>query len=369
MASKYSVKDYDIKFKELLKELPYQPSKPEYSKLKERDQIEHVLYFNAVEAKKKENKPLNRYINIFPYDYNRIVLKEPVNERDYLNGSYINSPENLKEFNPELKKLLDLSKYDNIQFLATQGPLPHTCEHQWQAVFDNNVDIIIMLTRVVEGSKETNNEKPKCEQYWPSVKEQCQYQHMCRHGKFEIMVVDEEEVRPNLIKTDLYLIDTESRNIDDEKLVTHLQYTGWPDFGAPEETSEIIDLVKDVRKMIKDNKEKDNNYSILTHCSAGVGRTGTFIALYKLMEEIDEKLEMHLEQVEDKSKKRTSTDPLKRLNVFQTVLSLRRKRVEMVQSYAQYNYLYACVADYLKEANRMYALADEYQSLMNFEEI
>jgi protein tyrosine phosphatase len=79
MASKYSVKDYDIKFKDLLKELPYQPSKPEYSKLKERDQIEHVLYFNAVEAKKKENKPLNRYINIFPYDYNRIVLKEPVN--------------------------------------------------------------------------------------------------------------------------------------------------------------------------------------------------------------------------------------------------------------------------------------------------
>ena len=365
MASKEEYKEYSIKFKEFLKELPVQPSKVEFSKIKEQDQIKHTLKFDRQIATSKLTTKFNRYTNILPYDYNRIVLKEPVNECDYINGSYIHQPNSIiADFNAEELKLLDLSLYQNIQFLATQGPLPDTLEHHWQAIFDNNVDIILMLTKFVEGSKETNNEKIKCERYFPMKSDQCQFQNFNHYGKFEVMVVDEEEVRPNLTKSILYLIDTGSENIHSDRNITLLHYTGWPDFGAPEDTSDIIELVKTVRKIIKDEgKDKEEIYSILVHCSAGVGRTGTFIGLYKLMEEIEEKLEFSLDQDKPKKDKKKSGDPLTTLNIFETVMLLREKRCEMVQSYAQYKYLYACVADYLKDQNRMFALAQEYNSM------
>ena len=356
MTSKYSAKDFDINIKEYLKDSPVEPTKQEYAKLKERDKAIHVLTFSAKTSKQTENKELNRYSNIFPYDYNRIKLKTPINDCDYINGSYINSPVVKIEGKNEV---LDLFKYDKINFIATQGPLPHTCEHHWQAIYDNNVDVIVMLTRLKEGTEEGQGVKEKCEKYWPSKDDQCQFRQFNRFGRFEIMIVDEIEVRPNLIKSVLYLIDCDSRNIHDEKVITHLQYTGWPDFGAPETTGGIINIVRDVREIIQNDKNRQEHFTILTHCSAGVGRTGTFIALYKLMEEIDDKMELQMQQKE--SKKRQNTENV--LNIFQTVLTLRNKRVEMVQSFAQYTFLYACVSDYLREVDRLHAMVDDYLSM------
>ena len=367
MTSKEEYKEYNIKFKEFLKELPVQPSKVEFSKIKEQDQIKHIMRFDRNDAILQENTKLNRYTNILPYDYNRIKLKEPVNEVDYINGSYIHQPnEIISDFTVEELNLLDKTLYENIQFIATQGPTPTTLEHHWQATFDNNVDIILMLTKFVEGSKETNNEKIKCERYFPMKSDQCQFQNFNHYGKFEVLVVEEVELRPNLTKSILYLMDTESKDIHCERQVILLHYTGWPDFGAPEDTSDIIELVKTVRNIIKDEgQNKEEIYSILVHCSAGVGRTGTFIGLYKLMEEIEQKLEFSLDQDRTKKEKKKSGDPLNKLNIFKTVMGLRSKRCEMVQSYAQYKYLYACVADHLKDQHKMVALAEEYKSLVD----
>ena len=67
----------------------------------------------------------------------------------------------------------------------------------------------------------------------------------------------------------------------------------------------------------------------MVHCSAGVGRTGTFIAFYKL-----------LEDYEDKQKKS--------LNVYKTVLEMRRQRYWMVQKQEQYAYIFKCIWDEIK---------------------
>ena len=367
MSKKWGIKDYDIRFDDFLREVPIEPTKQEYTRLNDLDQTKHVLRFENSHAKKEEHKSLNRYINIHPYDYNRIILQEPVSDIDYINGSYINRPSGkMNELNTDLK-MLDYSKYDNIKFLAMQGPLPGTCEHHWKAIFENDVDAILMLTSLVEKNKQTQIETVKCERYWPSKKEQCQFQPAVRYGDFEIMIMEEENIRPNLIKSTLYLIDTKSRNIKDEKVITHWQYTGWPDFGAPEDTSDIVTLVRELREFIKefskDNNKNGEPFSILVHCSAGVGRTGTFIALFKAMEDIDEKLEKHVERTE--IRKRHQSDEHRRLNIFKLVLFLRSKRVKMVQSFAQYQYLYACIADYLKEVDRMSSLVDDYISMQN----
>ena len=103
--------------------------------------------------------------------------------------------------------------------------------------------------------------------------------------------------------------------------VTQYHYTSWPDFGVPDTPKTLVDLVNIVRG------EHPPNEICLVHCSAGVGRTGTMIALNKIMEEIDNGAE--------------------EVDIFETVLQLRSERVQMVQKPSQYTFLYACVDYYL----------------------
>ena len=103
-----------------------------------------------------------------------------------------------------------------------------------------------------------------------------------------------------------------------------MHYLGWPDFGAPSETKPIINLVKDVRKLINTSikmKSKKEKINVLVHCSAGVGRTGTFIALYKLMEQLDHLVPEY---------KKGGIYQKLTIDIFNTAFKLRTKRVFMV---------------------------------------
>jgi len=59
-----------------------------------------------------------------------------------------------------------------------------------------------------------------------------------------------------------------------QRIVTHFQYTQWPDHGAPNTTKEMLQFRETVRAVSDFDKGP-----IITHCSAGVGRTGTFIGI------------------------------------------------------------------------------------------
>ena len=335
-----------------------EPTKYEYKKLKERDQRKHVLKIHADVAKRRDHLQLNRFINIHPYDFNRIKLQMPLvsGGSDYLNGSYISGPKSVKNSNADsllmdTRQTLDYSKYENISFLATQGPLPETLEHHWQAIYENDVDIIVMLTNIVEGTRGGQPGNKKCEQYWPSgVGETTAY------GTYDVTLVSEEHPRAELMKRELYLLDTkemcDKRRTGKFKSATHLHYIGWPDYGVPEENNHIVELVKDVRRIIKDDTERTEKCNILVHCSAGVGRTGTFIALYQLMEKVENILmERQMSESTTTTSDIATIDGIQHINIFSTVYALRSKRVEMVQSWVQYKYLYASVSAYATQVN------------------
>ena len=88
--------------------------------------------------------------------------------------------------------------------------------------------------------------------------------------------------------------------------VTHWHFLGWPDHGVPQYATSLISFIRQVRK-----HRSKHGPAILTHCSAGVGRTGTFILLDSMLERL---------LVEDT------------INVYEFLRQMRSKRVFMVQT-------------------------------------
>ena len=114
-----------------------------------------------------------------------------------------------------------------------------------------------------------------------------------------------------------------------EHVFDQLHYIGWPDFGAPTTTDSIIVLAKAVRKIVAQRKQ--NNSKVLVHCSAGAGRTGTFIALYQFMEILDEMVPEY-KRLQRISPRRPEDIEEMAIDIFNHVFILRKQRCELVKN-------------------------------------
>ena len=198
-------------------------------------------------ARLDANMGKNRYGDILPYDCNRVVLSvKNAEETDYINASYVTLP------SPRGRPLL--------RYIACQGPLAHTVEDFWSAIWQEGIRTVAMIT------PEEERGRIKCHRYWPeademvtagSVSVSCQLVHHCGHY-----------IHRQFILSRIDGMDESSRAVD------HLQYLDWPDHGAPmTPTWQFIDYVRSIRQLNGDSG------AILVHCSAGIGRTGAFILL------------------------------------------------------------------------------------------
>ena len=106
--------------------------------------------------------------------------------------------------------------------------------------------------------------------------------------------------------------------------VSQLQTIKWADLTAPDDTKILRDLVHKAREL--NSSEKD---PILVHCSAGVGRTGTFIAVFKLVKDY-------------------TNSKVRALDFKKTVLEMRKCRMKMVQKKEQYVYIFKCLREEVK---------------------
>ena len=106
--------------------------------------------------------------------------------------------------------------------------------------------------------------------------------------------------------------------------VSQLQTIKWADLTAPDDTKILRDLVH--QAMVLNISEKD---PILVHCSAGVGRTGTFIAVFKLVKDY-------------------MNSKVKALDLKKIVLEMRKSRMKMVQKKEQYVYIFKCLREEVK---------------------
>ncbi|XP_071665060.1 receptor-type tyrosine-protein phosphatase eta isoform X2 [Patagioenas fasciata] len=241
-------------------------------------------------AELAENRGKNRYNNVLPYDISRVKLSDQSSATDdYINANYMPGYNSKKAF------------------IAAQGPLPNTIEDFWRMIWEKNIYSIVMLTKCVEQAR------TKCEQYWPDKQPKS-------YGDIIVTMVS-EIVLPEWTIRDFTV---EKSNTPESHTVRQFHFTSWPDHGVPETT----DLLINFRHLVHEySSQNPIDSPTLVHCSAGVGRTGTFIAIDRLIQQIE------MENTVD---------------VYGVVYDLRMHRPLMVQTEDQYVFLNQCVMDIIR---------------------
>ncbi|XP_071117066.1 receptor-type tyrosine-protein phosphatase epsilon-like [Haliotis cracherodii] len=239
----------------------------------------------------EENNGKNRFLNYYPYDDTRVVLQGLPDEpgSDYINASYINGYSQLKAY------------------IASQAPNKKTLTDFWRLIWEQNCTRIVMLTNLKELGK------VKCEAYWLDTKD-------LTVGDFNIVVTSSKE-RAHWVVRELQVTEKKTSTC---RCFHQFHFTTWPDHGTPEETSltEFLWLVRTTP-----NTQDD---PLLVHCSAGIGRTGTYIAVDYLLDQAlaDQKVD-----------------------VFGCVSGMRDQRKGMIQTKNQYTCVYTTLHEALEFGN------------------
>ncbi|XP_077167791.1 tyrosine-protein phosphatase non-receptor type 11-like isoform X2 [Paroedura picta] len=266
-------------------------------------QQECKLLYPRKEGQRVENKGKNRYKNILPFDTTRVALRDvdgSVPGADYINANYI-------------KNILEdgrSAEYSKV-YIATQGCLQTTVNDFWAMVHQENAHVIVMTTREVERGRN------KCFHYWPD--KHCSKEYGC----ITVRNIGEQEVQGYHIR-DLEVIRTDRE--ERARRIKHFQFFSWPDHGVPNEPGGVLHFLDQVNRA---QESFADTGPIVVHCSAGIGRTGTIIVVDILMDTIH--------------RQGLNCD----IDIPKTIQMVRRQRSGMVQTEAQYKFVYMAVRQYI----------------------
>jgi protein tyrosine phosphatase len=300
-AKKAEIGDKPIKISDLQAHIDSNPFATEYQFIEDKTMNDQYTA-NYQIAQKEENRPKNRYGNVLPPDESRVVLSEipGVACSDYINASYINGFKTV----PNSEKA----------YIATQGPIPETTPDFWRMVWEKKSSVILMLTRVVE------SDVLKCHQYWPHKGEQTMD---VVYYTLHLRDIKEE---PEVVTSEIEIVE---KKTNQKMTVTHYHYIAWPDHGIPSNADAFLDLTR------RSDESNSTRGPLIVHCSAGIGRTGTFIVIHSI-----------LEKMKHESKDFQAYVPM--VNLVTTLIDLRKQRPGMIQTVEQYEFCYRALNDYAK---------------------
>ncbi|KAI1885787.1 hypothetical protein AGOR_G00207390 [Albula goreensis] len=253
------------------------------------------------EGMRPENKSKNRYKNILPFDETRVVLESgdpSVIGSDYINANYVKN------------KLREPG--DQKVYIATQGCLLTTVNDFWQMVWQEQSRVIVMTTREVEKGRN------KCVPYWPELEGTKEV------GGYVVSCLSERDATDYKIRV-LEIAPLDQSDVPRE--IWHYQYLSWPDHGVPHEPGGVLSFLSQVNSRQMDFP---NAGPMIIHCSAGIGRTGTIVVIDMLVETIDTKgLDCDID-------------------IQKSIQMVREQRSGMVQTEAQYKFIYLAVSQYIE---------------------
>lgn len=267
-------------------------------------------YFVSVKERSRNHaieigdRALNRYEDVIPYDHSRIKLTR-AKETDYINANLVTVPKAARSY------------------ILTQGPLPVTLGHFWLMVWEQKSNVIVMLNRVVEFENFV-----KCEPYWPK------YVNSTDTYSDVKISVTLDSIRDKKHYTIRYMT-IKDHVTDKERKVTQFYYTAWPDHGSPDSPTSLLRLLTAIRK--SGGLEKMDEPAIV-HCSAGIGRSGTFCLIDSILCMIENQ---------------GSTEGI---DIVGTLIEMRDYRKGLIQSPVQLRFAYLAIIygiKVLEKANKL----------------
>ncbi|CAF4516486.1 unnamed protein product [Rotaria sp. Silwood1] len=244
-------------------------------------------------AKYEENLDKSRYRDVLPGESTRVKLQDNTDQNDFINANYV-------------------SGYNNQEkaYIFTQGPLQATVKDFWRMIWQENISIIVMTTNIRESGT------MKCYPYWP-----LRTKEYLNSGLYQIQNEKSDQYDSFIITTLLL----KKKNHSEIRTIYHAHYLKWPDHGIPSGTKDallFLEKVEYYKDLIKTKSP------VLLHCSAGIGRTGTFCA-------IDIGIKRYLNE--------------KIIDIPSTVVKMRQERAGSVQTEDQYLFVYLALMDFIKQ--------------------
>ena len=219
---------------------------------------------------------LNRYADILPRKSTLVKLPGTGN---YINANYVNGSHSPHE-------------NGSYHYIATQAPLEESTYEFWSMIWENNVEIIVMLVNLDEG-------RNKVSKYWSDTS-------VHKNEDIEITVRDIQETYYGFKR-----IICIKKNME-ERTITHYNYNIWEDMKTT--------CPKTLFKFIKDIQDVNNKKSpMVVHCSAGIGRTGCLMLIDSML----------WQYKEDKNNVPS---------IHETLLHLRKHRASLVANKSQYRF-------------------------------
>ncbi|XP_060574377.1 receptor-type tyrosine-protein phosphatase T-like [Ruditapes philippinarum] len=237
-------------------------------------------------------------------DSRRVIVKDM--ESDYINASYIDGYKRQKAYIASLGPTIKQMGDDFGVF--------------WNMVWQERVCKIVMLTNLTElGVK-------KCDKYWPD-KDMC-----CTYG--DVKVTGKSEEIYTCFTVRIFSIEK-----FEKRVLYQMHFTAWPDKSTPKDAHTIVEFWEKVTRI-----PTFELGPMIVHCSAGVGRTGTFIALDILANE----------GVSERT-----------VDIFACVRNLREDRVSLVQTVEQYRFLHDALVLLLDSHTSVKALLANNATIQN----
>ncbi|KAJ4874885.1 Protein-tyrosine-phosphatase PTP1 [Raphanus sativus] len=256
------------------------------------------MLLNATVAMNNVNFDKNRYTDVLPFDENRVVLNPCKDADGFVNAS-----------------LIKASSSESVsEFIATQGPLQRTTEDFWEMVVQQHCPVIVMLTRLVDNYKTV-----KCGDYFPAEDNKPR-----EFGNVSVLTKWVKTTDDTSLLLRNFEVNYKEMEGQQPMSVLHIQYPEWPDHGVPKDTVATREILKRLYQV------PPSLGPIIVHCSAGIGRTGTYCAIHNTIQRI-------------------LVGDMSALDLAKTVTTFRRQRIGMVQTMDQYLFCYKAIVDELED--------------------